>query len=241
MYLHIYTGCNSRARKDPLEEAVSTLSSILAWEISWTEEPGRLQSSAGLKRVRNNLATKQLQQWYTHTHIHTNTHSNWILRCTQQKTALTQTAYLKRDICCSLLWVDTARVANPALSSGWKDYSLEENPWFLAIRMKASPLRLLPRTTLINRLFLFMIFLPLSHKFSLLQNMAIFYRVLTSFWDSAKKKKKKKNYWIWKEANDHKKYSVQNLYFSQNIWSISLVILSYALTAGHRLVLEAVT
>ena len=160
----------------------------------------------GLKRVGNSLATKQLQQWYTHTHTHTH---NWILRCTQQRTALTQTAYLKGDICC--LQVDTARVANPALSSGWKDYWLEENAWFLAIRMKASPLRLLPRTTPINRLFLFMIFLPLSQKFSLRQNMAIFYWVLTFFGDSAKKKKK--NYWIWKEANDHKKYSVQNFYF----------------------------
>ena len=30
-------------QKDPVEE-MSTHSSILAWEISWTEEPGRLQS-----------------------------------------------------------------------------------------------------------------------------------------------------------------------------------------------------
>ena len=29
-----------------------------AWEISWTEEPGRLQS-LGSQRVRHNLATKQ--------------------------------------------------------------------------------------------------------------------------------------------------------------------------------------
>ena len=29
---------------DPLEKAMATHSSILAWEISWTEEPGRLQS-----------------------------------------------------------------------------------------------------------------------------------------------------------------------------------------------------
>ena len=30
--------------EDPLEKEVATFSSILAWEISWTEEPGRLQS-----------------------------------------------------------------------------------------------------------------------------------------------------------------------------------------------------
>ena len=30
--------------EDPLEEEMATHSSILAWKISWTEEPGRLQS-----------------------------------------------------------------------------------------------------------------------------------------------------------------------------------------------------
>ena len=31
-------------QEDPLEEEMATHSSILAWEISWTEEPGGLQS-----------------------------------------------------------------------------------------------------------------------------------------------------------------------------------------------------
>ena len=30
--------------EDPLEEGMATHSSILAWEIPWKEEPGRLQS-----------------------------------------------------------------------------------------------------------------------------------------------------------------------------------------------------
>ena len=30
--------------EDPLEEEMATHSSILAWKIPWTEEPGRLQS-----------------------------------------------------------------------------------------------------------------------------------------------------------------------------------------------------
>ena len=34
----------SLARKDPLEEGMATHSSILAWRIPWTEEPGGLQS-----------------------------------------------------------------------------------------------------------------------------------------------------------------------------------------------------
>ena len=37
---------------DPLERGMATHSSILAWRIPWTEEPGELQSM-GLQRVRN--------------------------------------------------------------------------------------------------------------------------------------------------------------------------------------------
>ena len=33
----------SLGQEDPLEIEVATLFNILAWEISWTEEPGRLQ------------------------------------------------------------------------------------------------------------------------------------------------------------------------------------------------------
>ena len=38
--------------EDPLEEGMTTYSSILAWRISWTEEPGGLQSME-LQRVRH--------------------------------------------------------------------------------------------------------------------------------------------------------------------------------------------
>ena len=34
----------SLGQQDPLEEGMATHSSILAWRISWTEEPGGLQS-----------------------------------------------------------------------------------------------------------------------------------------------------------------------------------------------------
>ena len=40
----------SLGREDPLEEETATHSSILAWKIPWTEEPGRLQS-VGSQRV----------------------------------------------------------------------------------------------------------------------------------------------------------------------------------------------
>ena len=35
--------------EDPLKEEMATHSSILAWEISWTEEPGELQSMGSKK------------------------------------------------------------------------------------------------------------------------------------------------------------------------------------------------
>ena len=38
--------------EDPLEEETATHSSILAWRISWTEEPGGLQS-LGSQRIRH--------------------------------------------------------------------------------------------------------------------------------------------------------------------------------------------
>ena len=40
-------------QEEPLEEEMATHSSILAWRIPWTEEPGRLQSM-GLKEWEMN-------------------------------------------------------------------------------------------------------------------------------------------------------------------------------------------
>ena len=47
--------------EDPLEKEMATHSSILVWEIPWTEKPGWLQSK-GSQRVRHDLMTKQQQQ-----------------------------------------------------------------------------------------------------------------------------------------------------------------------------------
>ena len=43
-------------QEDPLGEGMAAHSSIRAWEIPWTEEPGELQS-IGTQTVRHNLAT----------------------------------------------------------------------------------------------------------------------------------------------------------------------------------------
>ena len=45
------TQVQSLGQDDPLEKGMDTLSSVLAWRILWTEEPGRLQSM-GSQRVR---------------------------------------------------------------------------------------------------------------------------------------------------------------------------------------------
>ena len=44
--------------EDPLDEEVAAHSSILAWKIPWTEEPGGLQSM-GSQRVQRDLATER--------------------------------------------------------------------------------------------------------------------------------------------------------------------------------------
>ena len=49
-------------QEDPLEKGMATHSSILAWEIPWTEEPGRLQCM-GSQTVGHD--------WTTNTHTHT--------------------------------------------------------------------------------------------------------------------------------------------------------------------------
>ena len=38
-------GVRSLGQEDPLEEGMTLHSSILAWRIPWTEEPGGLQST----------------------------------------------------------------------------------------------------------------------------------------------------------------------------------------------------
>ena len=53
------TWVQSLGQEDPLEKEVVKHSSILAWEIPWTEEPGGLQSM-GSERVRHDWTTNTL-------------------------------------------------------------------------------------------------------------------------------------------------------------------------------------
>ena len=55
------TRVRSPGGEDPLEKEMATHSSILAWEIPWTEEPGGLQS-LGCQKVRHELVTEERLQ-----------------------------------------------------------------------------------------------------------------------------------------------------------------------------------
>ena len=73
----------SLGREDPLEKGMATHSSILAWEIPWSEEPVRLQSmglqESDMTYQLNHQHIVDLQycvnfcctaKWFSYTHIH---------------------------------------------------------------------------------------------------------------------------------------------------------------------------
>ena len=60
----------SLSLEDPLEKKMATHFSIIAWEIPWMEEPGRLQSM-GSQRVRQDWATE-----HAHTDIQLDTENS---------------------------------------------------------------------------------------------------------------------------------------------------------------------
>ena len=65
------TLAESLGQENPQEKEMATYSSILAWEIQWTEEPGRLQS-IGSQRVGHD--------WMTNTHTHTFCNKHMVCR-----------------------------------------------------------------------------------------------------------------------------------------------------------------
>ena len=55
--------CQSLGLEDPLEKEMATHSSILAWEIPWTEKPSSPQSM-GFQTVGDDLGTEHTQHDY---------------------------------------------------------------------------------------------------------------------------------------------------------------------------------
>ena len=56
----------SLGQEDPLEKGMATHSSIPAWEIPWTQDPGGLQS-LGLHRIGHDFTSNTHTHTYTHT------------------------------------------------------------------------------------------------------------------------------------------------------------------------------
>ena len=67
------TWVQSLGQEDPLEKGMTLHSSILAWRLPWTEEPGGLQSMGLLK------SWIRLRDSHTHTHTHTQSRVNDLL------------------------------------------------------------------------------------------------------------------------------------------------------------------
>ena len=78
-------------REDPLEEEMATHSSLLAWRISWTEEPGRLQSMVSQSWTR--LST----QACAHTHENMTEHTSMCahMKCVHMKCVHMKCVHMK--------------------------------------------------------------------------------------------------------------------------------------------------
>ena len=63
---------------DPLEKGMASHSSVLAWRISWTKEPGRLQSM-GLQRIGHDWATNTSTLWWASARIRRGIFFFWCL------------------------------------------------------------------------------------------------------------------------------------------------------------------
>ena len=57
-------------RDDPLEKEIVTHSSILAWEIPWSEEPGGLQSMRSHKSQDTLLPSTEHPSWFARPRDH---------------------------------------------------------------------------------------------------------------------------------------------------------------------------
>ena len=106
----------SLGQEDPLKKGMATHSSILAWRIPWTEEPGGLQS-VGSQRVGHDWATNTFTTLHKVTgidamnpeinkiHIFSNKQDTYILKCIRQATFWTQSwNFIKGCLCCFCLF-----------------------------------------------------------------------------------------------------------------------------------------
>ena len=103
----------SQGQKDPLEKGMDNHSSILTWEIPWTEEPG------GLQRVRHNLGPKQHWAWESFNPLMT-----WLEHKGKGKESSCSPGWLSWDIHLSCSWMricTSSALGSQASDSNWKD------------------------------------------------------------------------------------------------------------------------
>ena len=66
--------------EDPLKEEMATHTSIPAWRIPWTKEPGELQTMRS-QRVKSDATNRVYVCMHACTHTHTHTYTSWFAIC----------------------------------------------------------------------------------------------------------------------------------------------------------------
>ena len=96
----------SMGQEYPLEEEMATHSTIIAWKIPWTEEPGGLQSMGSQSRTQVSTAHTR-----THACAHARMHACLFrLQCVDSKEAVGYMALKVRD-CLSLSYAQTTNIS----------------------------------------------------------------------------------------------------------------------------------
>ena len=82
----------SLAQEDPLKKEMANHSSILAWEIPWTEEP------AGLQSMESQRVWQDWARVHMCTHVHTHTHTPLLgeKECSDQEGGVRQAGSLSQ-------------------------------------------------------------------------------------------------------------------------------------------------
>ena len=80
--------------EDPLEEEMATHSSILAWRIPWTEEPGGLQSMGLQKSGTGPVSACVCMHTHTHTHAHWNPLTWQLFQLPRSSSSITEESLL---------------------------------------------------------------------------------------------------------------------------------------------------
>ena len=119
------TWVRSLGQEDPLEKGMPIYSSILAWRIPWTEEPGGPQSH-GVTRVGHNLATKPTFQWTQSLRL-----AEWNKVYVRLLEAVTESASLPADPG----WTQATRGASPP-PRPWNIPSTHHSPLGVVSRMQ---------------------------------------------------------------------------------------------------------